>query len=456
MKIRTALTLKIMYVTAAVLLLCMVLIYIVSAHMRSVGFFHDLKSEAVTKAHLFLKGKADAATMQSIYRNNSEFINEVEVAVYTPDFRMLYHDAVQSDMIKEDSVMISDILQKGEVEFYIGKYQCIGMLYPLDGKNYVITAAAYDGYGYGNLAGLGRTLLILFIVGVSLLSVTGYLLARASLMPVRNIVREVGKITASKINRRLTVKNDNDELDELSVAFNALLERLEKSFTSQKMFVSNVSHELRTPLAALVAELDIALKRSSSEEEYRSAIRNALSDAAGMATLIDGLLNLAKADYGKEQIRMQEIRLDELLLDTREHMLRGHPDYKIELLFENEDTDDDRLITVSGNRYLLETAFTNLVENNCKYSPDKTASVRISHNGSLAVVRCSDNGEGMTDEEKRHLFTLFYRGEHGTHIEGHGIGLALARKIIALHQGNIEVVSEKERGTTFTVQLPHL
>lgn len=90
----------------------MVLIYLVSEHTRSQTFFHDLKSEAVTKAHLFLQNQVDAQTMQSIYLNNRKFINEVEVAVYTPDFRMLYHDAVQNDIIQENREMIDRILRE--------------------------------------------------------------------------------------------------------------------------------------------------------------------------------------------------------------------------------------------------------------------------------------------------------------------------------------------------------
>lgn len=76
-----------------------------------------------------------------------------------------------------------------------------------------------------------------------------------------------------------------------------------------------------------------------------------------MNSLVDGLLNLAKADYQKEQIKMQEIRLDELLLDVREVILRAHPDYHIDLLFEQEEADDDRMITVRGNSLFVEYRF---------------------------------------------------------------------------------------------------
>lgn len=89
----------------------------------------------------------------------------------------------------------------------------------------------------------------------------------------------------------------------MALTFNALLNRLSVSFNAQKMFVSNVSHEMRTPLAALIAELDLALQKERTTEQYRAAIGHALQDAGRMTKLIDGLLNLAKADYCQEQIK---------------------------------------------------------------------------------------------------------------------------------------------------------
>lgn len=456
MKIRTKLTWQNTGVTAAVFLFCMCLIYLLSEQARSRTFFHDLKSEALTKAHLYLQNQVDAQTMQSIYLNNRKFINEVEVAVYTTDFHMLYHDAIQSDIIKEDRNMINDILRRKEIEFYIGRYQGVGMLYSFGGKDYIVTAAAYDGYGYNNLYELQQTLLILFVVGLTLLFLAGYFLARASLKPIRDIVKEAESITAQHIHKRLPVKNEKDELGELSTTFNALLERLEISFNSQKMFVSNVSHEMRTPLAALMAELDLALQKERTGEQYRQAMQNVLQDARRMNKLIDGLLNLAKADYQKEQIKMQEIRLDELLLDVREFILRAHPEYHIDLLFEQEEADDDRLITVMGNLYLLNIAFSNLIENNCKYSDNKSSFIQISYWDKHTVIRLSDSGIGMSDTDKAHLFTLFYRGTQENVTEGHGIGMALSQKIIHLHQGTISVHSEEGKGTTFVVELPHI
>ena len=440
MKIRTALTLRYTCITAAVFLVFITAIYYVSEHSRSNAFFRNLKSEAITKAHLFLNNQVDAETMQSIYLNNKKFIDEVEVAVYDTDFRMLYHDALQNDIIKETPEMIERILQKKEIDFYIEDYQGVGIIYTFEGKDYIVTAAAYDGYGYAKREILKETLALLLF---------------SALAPIRIIVKEAENITASRINKRLPVKNEKDELGELSLTFNALLDRLEKSFNSQKMFVSNVSHELRTPMAALSAELDLAVQKERSPEQYQNAIHNALQDSQRVIKLIDGLLNLAKADYEPEQIKREEIRLDELLLDARELVLRAHPDFHVELVFEQE-AEDDKVLTVIGNSYLLTTAFVNLIENNCKYSRNQTSFIQISFWEEWSIIRLSDDGVGMSDKDKEHLFQLFYRGENKDVASGYGIGMTLAQKILSLHKGEISVFSHPGEGTTYVVKLPHI
>lgn len=103
-------TLKYTCVMSAVLITSLIIIYFVSDHARHVAFQHTLRSEAITKANLFLEGRVEAETMQHIYLNNTQFINEVEVAIYTPDFEVLYHDATQHDIVKETRQMIDEIV----------------------------------------------------------------------------------------------------------------------------------------------------------------------------------------------------------------------------------------------------------------------------------------------------------------------------------------------------------
>lgn len=455
MKIRTKLTIRYTAVTATVFLILMGMIWFLSENNRKNIFFRDLKKEGITKANLFLQNKVDAATMQSIYLNNSEFIDEVEVAVYDTDFNLLYHDAKEIDRVKETREMIDRIIREKSIEFFEGGYQVVGLLYPFNGRDYVITAAAFDGYGYAKVDALRNILLALWMIGLAILAVVGYFLSRGALSPVSNIVRKVEKITAFNLGERIPVTNGKDELDELAITFNHTLDRLEQSFDAQKMFVSNVSHELRTPMAALIGGLEIALLKERPVDTYRKAIEDALVDADKVVKLSEGLLNLARASYQPEQIKMEEVRLDELLLDARELVLKANNTYKVTLIFD-EEADDDAVITVSGNAYLLKTAFVNLMENNCKFSADRTSSVQISFYGEKSILRFSDSGIGIPEEDMEHLFTPFLRGSNRNYAVGNGIGMALVQKIVQLHKGNIRVHSYPGEGTVFVVELPHI
>ena len=161
MKIRTKLTTQYALLTAVIYLLTMWGIYLFSEHSRSEGFYRNLKREAVTKAHLFLSGKVLPSTMQSVYENNKNFLDEVEVAVYEAPFTMLYHDEIKNDIVKEDNEMINEIIASHYIAFNEGHYQAIGMFYNFEGKDYIVTAAAYDGFGYANLQSL-RNILLFF------------------------------------------------------------------------------------------------------------------------------------------------------------------------------------------------------------------------------------------------------------------------------------------------------
>ena len=401
---RILLTLKYTFFMSVVLVTSLIIIYIVSDRARHESFQGTLRSEAITKANLFLENKVDVSTMQHIYLNNTQFINEVEVAVYTPDFKMLYHDAAEHDIVKETHEMIQQICEKGEMPIEVDKgYQAVGILYK---DKYVVTAAAHDGYGEANMVTLRNTLLSILLASVLLMLIVGYLLATLTIRPI------------------------------------------ERALTAQKMFASNVSHELRTPLAAIMGELGLALQKERTPEDYQGRISRALDDASRMSDTIIGLLNLARAEYDASQIKMESIRVDELLMDVIEEMLRAKPEYHINLSFSNTPESDED-VSVIANRYLLALAFRNLIENNCKYSSDHTSHVTIGVQQGLSIT-FADNGIGMTPAERRNLFRMFYRGSNHTE-GGHGIGMALVQRIMTLHKACIDVLSKEGHGTKFII-----
>lgn len=455
MKIKTKIALRYSIVTAALMTIFATVVFFASAHDRASEFYKTLYREGVSKANLYFEAKVTPEVMHSMYKNNIEYIDEVEVAVYDPQFILLYHDAKEIDIVKETPNLNKDIINaKRNVNFYVGKYQAVGFIFNHNNSQYIVTAAAYDGYGYNKLYRLLLNLSVLTIISVIISFILGYYMARGALRPVSKISEKMKKITANNLDLRLLNYNQHDEFGELASSFNKALDIIESSFTSQKMFVSNVSHELRTPLALLHGEIGYALLKERHVEEYISILQNSRHDTERLIKLVNDLLNLAKASYDESKIFMNELRIDEILVDARETVLRSNPSYKINLQFVL--SEDDLELIISGNEYLLKTAFANLIENNCKFSENKTSQVKIYTEGEYIRLTFSDTGIGIALEDQKNIFTPFYRGKNKSFAEGSGIGLALVDKVVKIHKGEIVVDSLINQGTVFVIKLPSL
>ena len=452
MKIRLKLTLLFSALFAAILLAFSLMIYLSNANGREEEYFTRLRQLAITKTNLLLDAKVQPAVLQLIYKNSLNSLPQEEVAVYDTGFNLLYHDAGDIDRVKETRGMIDSIIALKEIHFYVEDLQAIGFVYPFRGRTYVITAAAKDDDGLKKLKTLRVDLGVGFIIAVLLTLLAGIVFSRNALRPVSEMVGKMGEITASHLDLRIGEGNGKDEIAELAITFNRMLNRLEHSFEAQKQFVSNISHELRTPLAAIIAELEISTIKERSTQDYREIILLLLQDSRKLSRLSSGLLDLAKASYDQAEITFKELRLDEVLLDARQGILKANPGYRVIIIFEREIEEGD-LITIRGNEYLLKVAFANLIENGCKFSADQQSSITITFHEKNPVLRFSDNGIGIPAGELEKIFTPFFRGGNKKYADGHGIGLSLTAKIVSLHRGQISVVSIVGGGTTFSVEL---
>lgn len=452
MKIRARLAILFTLITATILLAFATVIYISAKENREKEFYSLLRKEALTKANLFFNAKVETKTLQDIYRNNRQILNEVEVAIYDSSFNLLYHDAVEIDFVKETPEMIGEIYQTGEMQFYQEQWQVIGLRYEFENKNYIITATAIDQYGYNKLDSLLKNSIIVFVISILFIYLAGRFFSKRAFDPVKEMTEKAKAISATNLDLRLNSNGSKDELSELANTFNEMLSRLENSFDAQKHFVSNISHELRTPLAAIITELELAINKKKNVTEYKSTIRNALGDAKKIVRLSNSLLDLAKASYDPAEISFKQIRIDEILLDARQQVQQVNPDYNIDIAFEQE-FESDNQITINGNEYLLKVAFANLFENGCKFSMDNQCSVSIVFKKDKIHLRFWDKGIGISNDDLKNIFTPFYRGENKQFADGNGIGLSLTLKIIHLHKGTIAVRSIRNQGTAFTVEL---
>ncbi len=449
MKVRSKISLHYAGVTAFLMIVFAVVIYIISSHDREREFYDDLRKEGASKTSLVLDGKVLPEVMHSIYKSNIEFIDEVEVAIYTKNDSLIYHDAKDIDIVKETPELLAKVKEgKSDVSFFVGKYQATAFLFHYKGDDYVVTAAAYDGYGYVKLRNLALSLLMLGLISIIASFILGYYLAKRALTPVAEISDKMKDITAKNLNLRLLNYNKKDEFGELADSFNKVLDIIESSFESQKMFVSNVSHELRTPLTILIGELDLTLLKDRTIDEYKELLSSSRQDAQRLVELLNDLLDLAKASYDESKISITDVRIDEVLLDARESILQSNANYTINLQFD-ELMNRTEQITVKGNEYLLKIAFANLMENNCKFSENNTSSVHILYLENKIVLSFLDTGIGIPESEIKNIFNPFFRGKNKHYHDGNGIGLALVQKVATLHKATIDVHSMVGEGTTF-------
>jgi two-component system, OmpR family, sensor histidine kinase ArlS len=450
-KLRNKLTLLFTLLAGAILLVFAVVVYLSAEGDRQAEFYQNLRKEAMTRANLVMDAGIDAEILQTIYLQNREILSEVEVAIYDTRFNLVYHDAEDIDFVKETPEMIREIVEKGEIRFTQEGWEVIGVLFQFNDTPFVVTAAAFDEYGHNKLAALRNKMSLLWLAAVVLIFFSGKYFAFRALRPVAQMVEKADAITATNMDLRLNEGKGEDELSELAETFNRMLDRLEASFDAQKEFVSNIAHEVRTPLAAIMGECELAMDASKSPEACRQALDKVHEDARKLSRLVTGLLDLARASYDHTEISLREVRLDEVLVEARRELLNIHPDYKVNLEFDPE-MDDEGMITVNGNHYLLKVAFMNLMENGCKFSENKTSLVNIRFDMNHPVIRFADQGVGIPEEEIQEIFTPFYRGKNHQFAQGSGIGLSLTEKIMNLHQATIGVDSAPGQGTRIEVR----
>lgn len=455
MKIRTRLTWLYTLISGSLLLLFASWIYLSAKKDREYEFFSLLEKEAMTKMNLLLYGEVDALSLQTIYRNNRQFLSEVEVAVYNNHDSLIYHDAVDIDIVKETPELLARIREEGLVSFFQQQSQVVGMRLEYEGVLYCVTAAAFDAYGNKKIYLLRNTLLLGWMLSVILSALAGYFFSKKAFSPVIQLRKRADTLSESNLHVRLPQLQPQDEIADLALSFNTLLDRLENSFTAQKHWVSTLSHELRTPLTTLHAELELALNKDKSQVNFEKVILAAKKDTHALIRLANSLLDLAKASYDPSQINKEPMRLDELLWETQAQVKRAYPHYRIDLHF--DESAQEHEMWVFGNLYLLQTAFSNVIDNACKYSPENTCKLSVSLHKQTFIVRCTNTySSAMKESDCEEWFKPFYRAPVAMDIDGSGIGLYLTRKILQQHHAQIDPEMLADRTICMKIILPYL
>jgi heavy metal sensor kinase len=285
-------------------------------------------------------------------------------------------------------------------------------------------------------------------------SAGGYWLSTRALAPVDEISRAAQRISIENLAERLPVTQTGDQLQRLSETLNAMFSRLEASVRRITQFTADASHELRAPVSLIRTTAEIAIqKKDRTAEEYFEALEEILAESERTSQVVDSLMLLARADSGKESFECVTVDACTVVngaVEQGEKLTRHHG-------LEFASSLPNGPVPINADADALRRALLILIDNAVKYTP-KTGSVKVKleTNDGFAVVSVSDTGIGIAKPDLAHIFDRFWRADKARSREqgGAGLGLSIAKWIVEMHRGSMDVESEPGKGSTFHLRVP--
>ena len=295
-----------------------------------------------------------------------------------------------------------------------------------------------------NIAIALSVLFLIFVV------IVGYRIIKNAFKPVKQISDTALKIKRSKdFSNRIKLEDSNDdEIHKMASTFNEMLDTVEEVFIHEKQFSSDVSHELRTPITVILAQSDYALQYSDTFEEAKESLEVINRHAKRMTNLINQIMELSKLERQKE-IEKEKINLSNIVLQLLE-------DYKPLLESKNLNLvyNVEKDLRIQGNKIMLERVFLNILMNAVKFTKTNIE-ISLTREDKTAVLKIRDDGIGISEENKKFIWERFFQVNNSRNKEenkGSGLGLSMVKKIVDLHSATIDLESELEQGTCFTIK----
>ena len=292
--------------------------------------------------------------------------------------------------------------------------------------------------------GVGIIIVNTILISIAIIRISTKMLAD----PLKKSIEATKKVAEGDFSVRLETKRD-DETKELVDNFNRMVKQLGKTEILQKDFIDNVSHEIKTPINSIQGFTKLLDDNNLSEQERKEYINIILEETNRLLKLSSNILKLAKLQHQDKAINNEEINLSEQI---KKAVLLLEPKWKDKNINFSIDAKE---VYFYGDEDLLFQVWTNLLDNAIKFSNENgKISVKIGIVKDKIEVSIKDNGIGMDSDELEMIYTRFYQIDKSHSGEGSGLGLAIVKRIVEISNGEINVESEKGKGTTFTVVLP--
>ncbi|WHX42632.1 HAMP domain-containing sensor histidine kinase [Mesobacillus sp. AQ2] len=287
-----------------------------------------------------------------------------------------------------------------------------------------------------------------FFVAVSIVSITGVIwFAKHLIQPITKLTEATREITRENFNFPLNIHR-KDEIGQLAESFSTMQVQLQHNDEARKSFINNVSHDFQSPLMNIQGYAEL-LKTQALDDEHREYVEIIDQESKRLSNLTKQLLLLTSLDQKSYPMKRGITRIDTQIKETvRRHQWRLE-EKEIEISYHLPPA------TILADPELLMTVWDNLLTNAIKYNqPEGSIFIQLAQTDEAINITFKDSGIGMSLDQASKIFERFYRVDAARKKDGTGLGLSIVKHIIELHNGKIEVESEIQKGTTFTIKLP--
>jgi two-component system heavy metal sensor histidine kinase CusS len=381
------------------------------------------------------------------------------VRIATPDGRLLRETQGMSEELSPAtlSAVTSIATEPGrsvEVESPNGRsFRVLSSLrLGAGGPQYLIQVAMDRTYEEKLLAGYRRYLWLGLGFALALSTFVGYQIARRGLRPIAEITQTALRVRATTLHERIATGGLPTELFELATQFNEMLDRLKSAFDRIAQFSADIAHELRTPVNNLRGEVEVALGKARSPDEYREVLSSSLEECSRLTRLIDSLLFLSRAENPEVQIHKEKLDVGEQLIAIKDFYEAAAVEAGVSLTLNAEDG-----LFAQLDRALFQRAVGNLLDNALAHTRSGgTVKVEAIGSGHMICVTISDTGCGIAKEHLPRVFDRFFRVDRARCSDSgnSGLGLAIVKSIATLHRGSVTIESEVGKGTSIRLAFP--
>lgn len=278
---------------------------------------------------------------------------------------------------------------------------------------------------------------------------SGIFVGRYAVRRVDAVAATSREIIKGDLTRRVPLSGSGDEFDRLSRGINEMLEQIDTLMTGMRVVTDSLAHDLRSPLTRAKGSIELALRKETDAETYRSALEQTNTEIDMILRTFEALINIAEAEAGINRLNLTPLDLSELATDLYEMYQPIAEDAEIELT-----SDIAEEVGVKGNRQMLGQAIANLLENAVKFTPaGGTINISLSKMDGHPVLEVADSGPGIPEEDRERVLDRFVRLDSSRSAPGSGLGLSLVAAVARLHRA-IPALGDNEPGLTVTLTFP--